>query len=102
MLWIACTKPIATEDLDEKQVEELLYLLEVKDGLDRAGMKKRQKQQKLHALYVSTTAGLMTGRDGGAKKYVNMSCRDNNRQDASLHPIRGLIFRNYLTRSAHA
>ena len=52
-LRVACTKAVAAElmnvsglwDLNEKKVEELLYLqvfgvLEVKDDLDRTGMKK--------------------------------------------------------------
>ena len=66
-------------DLNEKKVEELLYLLvlgvlEVKDGLDKTGMKKQIKTAKtacsgmwspMHSLdlqrsYVFWTAGITT------------------------------------------
>ena len=66
-------------DLNEKKVEELLYLLvlgvlEVKDGLDKTGMKKQIKTAKItcigmwsqmHSLdlqhsYVFWTAGITT------------------------------------------
>ena len=63
-LRIACTKKFTAElmdvsglwNLNEKKVEELLYLLvlsgilELKYDLDRTGMKKKIKRQKLHAL----------------------------------------------------
>ena len=83
-LRIACTKPFTAElmdvsglcDLNEKKVEELLYLLvfgvlEVKYDLDRTGMIKWQKiacigmRPRMHLLYLQRlyvfwTAGLTT------------------------------------------